>query len=139
MKNPAKDLATFLGGNTVAGVALVAAPGAGANVFVGVMRPVSAVHPARSVWLLNTGGIAPQPSMGKDEDLHQAALQLRIRSNPGEFTPGENLARGCFETLHRAEPIGYAAVLATGEPTYLEQDEQGCHHWALNFEVWWQE
>jgi hypothetical protein len=99
------------------------------NLFAGPIRP----SPLAGVWCLATGGLAPEPFLGVDKDFRQKTVQVRVRSNPGDFAGGETLAVACFERLHKHIPSGWIDLLVREPwPTYIGQDANECHEWSLN-------
>jgi hypothetical protein len=137
MPNPGLDLATALVAATpVGGVALVLAPASGCNVFAGPVQPPSDDVPDRAVFCVAYGGPAPEPYMdGTNQDWHESRVQVWVRSAHLDYVGGEAFARAVAAALQRRTVAGYVLVLALDEPSYMGQDEQGCHEWAVNFRM----
>ncbi len=108
----------------------------GTNVFAGRIRPQGSGVPFASVFCEATGGPVNQPYLGNAADWRVKTVQVRVRSDPRAFETGQTLARGCLTALHRAALTGYTwCYVREPHPTYLQQDESGCHHWTLNVEL----
>jgi hypothetical protein len=145
--DPAKDVAALLiAAGPLAGVALVRPPAASPNLFVGPMRPPSptgapaaARIPARAVFVLETGGPAPQPYLdGRGVSFRRKNVQVLVRSEQADHSGGEALAKAILPVIHTHAPAGYVGALALDEPAYIGTDEQGCHLWSTNFHLWWE-
>jgi hypothetical protein len=110
----------------------------GRNLFVGPERATRAEVPDFAVFAQNVAGGPPQPYVNNRYDFARLAVQLLVRSAPGQFAQGELLARNILSRLHREKPTGYVTCLSQqAGPTYLGEDEGRRHRWALNFELWW--
>jgi hypothetical protein len=137
VSTPAAAVVTQLQGSSLG---LTAPPASGANLFQGPVRPVKPGHvPAQAVFCLGTGG--PPPLIYgnlEGDDIRRSTVQVRVRSGQADFAGGEELARACLDALQRQKPAGFISFLVReSEPTYLAQDEQGCHEWSLNVECMW--
>lgn len=127
--NPASVIVTALNGQTVESVLLAS----GTNLFAGELLPEPS---ARVVFVLNTGGPAPEPIMASG-NIRRSRVQLLVRGAPGKLEEGEAFARGLLEWLHRRELAGFFSCLAgESQPVYLGRDEQQRPGWSLNFQVW---
>jgi hypothetical protein len=129
--NPASDLLSFLTGKVAGGVTLTA----GSTLFAGRMLSQDST-PTQAVFLLNTGGAAPQPYLSSTRSaLYTPSVQVLIRGPVGNLQAGEALARGVFELLHQATVSGYVQVLARDSaPVLLELDTAGRGVWATNLD-----
>lgn len=131
LKNPASDLATYLAGKTVGGVALVQAT----NLFVGKMRG-NDTTPSPSVWLLNTGGPPPEPYLGGSrQGFYRAQVQILVRGPAGDMQTGEQIARDVFELVAQLQLTGYVSTFAqSAQPIWLLEDNAQHDVWVTNVE-----
>jgi hypothetical protein len=135
--DPEIDLAAYLNGKTGSQSAVTLAEGT--NLFTGPVRPVETGMPAEAVFVLNGGGPPAMPYFSSPISDRQSGVQVRVRSNPGDYAGGSELARDLFALVHEAPLSGYTYVLARqSEPNYLSQDDQGCHEWSINAIARWQ-
>lgn len=109
------------------------------NAFTGPVRVVRAEVPPLAVFVQNQPGLAPEPYLGQDVDLHPFQVQVTVRSEPGAFQTGEDVCRSLLEKLQRQAPTSaYAGCLVRqAGPTYLGEDEERMHRFAFTAEVWW--
>lgn len=144
MPAPAHDLATLLAGtlslpSPATGTVVLTYAAAG-NLLTGPVRAADHLVDNLAVFVLGTGGGAPEPYLGDgpNENLWRARVQVTVRGALDAFEQGEGLARACLAELHLAEPSGYVSVRAQESvPNYLGQDERGCHLWTVNFVALW--
>lgn len=132
LKNPALDMATFLDGQSLGGVALVL----GENLFCGPVRAHDRT-PSPSVWLLNTSGPAPEPYLSSTRAaLFSPSVQAVVRSSAVDFQDTEALGLELIRTLHQLVRPGYVTWLAReSQPTYLGEDSDGHALFSANFET----
>ncbi|KPJ59103.1 MAG: hypothetical protein AMJ46_12620 [Latescibacteria bacterium DG_63] len=130
---PAAAMVTYLAAN-------VGALTAGTNLFEGPVRPVGTGIPDKAVFVLATGGPAPEPFLAGDasspdeERVH--SLLIRVRSEPGEFNNGQTLARSVRDAAHRASVAGYLDVsIRECDPAYLGADDEGRHEWSIGVDM----
>lgn len=131
-KNCASDLATYLGGNTVGGVALVL----GRNTFAAPPSPMASA----CVFLTNDGGEVEPFIHPTASALFKAGVKLNVYGTAGTpgFTAGENLAREAMEFLHQKIPTGYVGVRSLdAAPQYLGPDATGRHRWEVSLSAWY--
>lgn len=129
--NPAADLRTFLTGKVAGGVTLTQ----GTNLFSGRML-VDDLSPGQAVFLLNTGGSAPEPLITPSRQAYyRPSVQLLVRGPVGNLEAGEALARGVFELVQQATVAGYVQVLARDSaPVLLEVDSAKRGIWGTNLD-----
>lgn len=114
----------------------------GTNLFQGPVRDPSVTVPHQSVFCLSTGGPAPllHSQGGAGPDIKRASVQVRVRSNVGDFAAGQALARSVWSALQRAVFAGYMNIVCReSEPVYLGQDDTEHHEWSVNVETWREE
>jgi hypothetical protein len=129
LPDPAADLRSFLTGKTAGGVLLTS----GTNLFSG-RRLTPDLSPAVGVFLLNTGGMPPQPYMGSTRSAYYTpAVQVLVRGPVNDVAAGEALARGVLELLNQATVAGYVQVLSRDSaPALLLVDSANRGVWATN-------
>lgn len=130
--DPAGDLRDFLNGKSAGGTTLTK----GTNLYAGRMLSTDTT-PGQAVFLLNTGGPAPQPYLSPSRtSYYQAAVQVLVRGPVGGVEAGQLLARGVLELLHQATVAGYVQVLARDSaPQLLEVDSSRRGVWAVNVDA----
>lgn len=132
LKNCASDLATYLGGNTISGLALVK----GRNVFAAPPSPMASA----CVFLVNDGGEIEPLISTTPSALVRAGVRMTVLGTPGTpgFTAGEALAREAMLFLHQKIPSGYVGVRSLdGAPQYLGTDSDGRHQWEASLSAWY--
>ena len=105
------------------------------NLFSGKVQEKSSTIPSECVFVNPTGGEEPQAFFedGSKIELRYSRLQVRIRSNPGEYNEGLTLARLVRDNIHHQGIAGYIDVaIVEGEPNHLSEDTTGHHDWSLN-------
>ncbi len=118
-----------------------AVPGltAGTNLFTGPVREVGDTVPGECVFVLASGGAAPQAYAGPTAvETRFSGVQVRVRSAKQSFDAGETLARAVCAALHhqQASMSGYINVRALqSEPLYIGEDKAGYHGWSINLEL----
>jgi len=142
--NPAADLVATMvaaGPYTVAGAskALVAEGSGGANAFVGPERATSATTPDFAVFALNAPGPQAEEYMNVLDNFHRYQVDVTVRSDPGMWANGDELARALSEQLQRATPpTGYVKLeRLSALPAYVGEDEDRRHRFRLAVEMWW--
>lgn len=142
--NPAADVVAklvALGPYTVAGVAkaLVAEGSSGANVFVGPERATSATTPDCAVFALNAPGPQPEEYMNVADNFHRYQVDLLVRSDPGMYAAGDELARRIAEAVQtKTPPTGYVKLeKLSALPAYVGEDPERRHRFRLGLELWW--
>lgn len=119
-------------------LALAGVGAVGISLFVGPVRPSSGATgvAARATFILTpTPGFAPaRVHFPRDGALLRPTVQIRVRSE--NYAEGITRARNIYTLLATSRVFGLIDISAMGSgPAYLEQDENGLHHWSLNFEV----
>jgi hypothetical protein len=138
IKNPASDLATELSGQTLGGVTLASTE----NLF---FRPSVPVPMATCLYLLNTGGLAPEPFAGTTaHGVFHPTVQALIYSTPGDdgYDEGETFANAVFAAIQQIGTTlnNYLTAMSdTSGPMYLGQDEDTQRNtWSMNFTLTYQ-
>jgi len=110
----------------------------GANLYVGLVRPVSQTVPAEAVFVRGTDGIpADRFFCTTDSEVRHPTVQIRIRSP--NYLDGYELAKEVYEICQSSQPQGVLDVASRqSEPIYLEQDENKNHQWSINFDLMYQ-
>lgn len=129
---PPVDLANHL---AAAGIGLIP----GSNLFVSPVLPASEGVAQDAVFILGYGGPPPARVLqgGPRQEIRRARVQVRVRS--ASIPAGLERCRAIYNAVESAAPPGYMDVVALqSEPMYLEQDDNGAHHWVLNFELTYQ-
>lgn len=111
----------------------------GTNLFTGPVRPAQNAIPHQAIFCLDTGGPAPLPYLGGSSapNYSRPHVQVRVRSVPGDFAGGLDLARNVAAALNKASLTGYAAcLLQQSTPNYLGMDAADHHEWSVNVELW---
>jgi hypothetical protein len=138
---PADAVAQMLAGSIAlphppGGGPVVLTYGADGNLLVGPVRPVSEGVETLAVFVLQSGGVAPQPYMGQAESWHVSSVQVVVRSPVEAFQQGEALARALHARAHLNTPPGYTFCLAAEtDPVYLGTTDAGSHLHAFNLAV----
>lgn len=133
MAAPALDLATHLASASTAFTL-------GTNLFIGPVRAVvnsstgGVLIPRECAFARDTAGPSPLSLMGRQTDFPPAGVQIRIRAASTGYSSGSLLAQKAWNVLQNAKPSGYLDVEADqAGPIYMMQDDNGDHHWSLNF------
>lgn len=138
--NPADDTAAriaALGPYTVNSSSLALVEGT--NLFTGPVRPTKSSVPDFAVFVRTVPGPPPAPYLNNQVDLVTWVVEAVVRSNPGDYSGGEELALRLAEALHRSPPAGYVGALSRqAGPVYIRDDEQRRHYFSLPIELWWQ-
>lgn len=130
-QDPTQDVATHLAS---AGLSLTV----GTNLFMGPVRAAGDGIPQAAVFVHGQGGDAPEPYQGASGSTWEVEVEVTIRSEPKDFTGGRTRARAILQAIHLASLSGYYSVRSEdAEPDYLEQDDAGCHEWAVAFTLAW--
>lgn len=138
---PADAVAQMLAGsialpNPPGGGPVVLTYGADGNLLVGPVRSVSSGVDTLAVFVLQSGGFAPQPYMGQGESWHTSQVQVTVRSPLDGFQQGEALARALHARAHLNAPPGYTyALAAESDPVYLGTTDAGSHLFSFNLTV----
>jgi hypothetical protein len=112
----------------------------GTNLWSGPLRPDDDDVPAQAVFVLLSGGPGPvdYSDGGAGQSIHEAGLQVFVRSNQEAHAAGQTLARNVWGTCHKASPSGclaYSCVCRQSEPIYIGKDDAGRHVWSINLLV----
>lgn len=130
MTSPALTVATFL---QTAGHGTL-----GTNIFIGPPRDPSTVVPNKCVFVIATGGAAPQPYLEISGDaFRQADLQIFIRGNVGEFAAGETYTKAIFESVQFPSLSGFIDCRPTNSyPLWIGFDPLDHPRWTVNMVFW---
>lgn len=131
LKDPAGDIAAFLGGKSAGATLLVL----GTNLFIGEMRSADRT-PAPAVFCLGTGGPSPEPYLGGHRTaLYRPMVQVLVRGPAGDNHAGELLAREVLAWLNLQVVAGYLSWFARDSaPAYLGADRDQHGQWSMNIE-----
>ncbi len=133
--DPAADLAAKLVALTPIGGVVIALD---TSLFLGPVRVVRAETPPQAIFCQNARGLRPTPYMGINKDFKQFQVLVTVRSEPAQFSVGEQLARDLMSAVQRTPPTGYiTALLEQAGPDYLGEDDQRQHRWSFVVELWW--
>jgi len=110
----------------------------GTNLFSGPVRQQSTSVPHQAVFVLPSGGPAPDAySDGTVIEMRYSAIQVIVRSNPKDYAGGQVLARQVRDALHHVAVTGYVDIRAMqSEPIYIGPDEADRHLFSVNLEMW---
>jgi len=127
MSQPEITLATYIGSQ-------VGALTYGTNLFPGPMRPSGEGSiPHECVFVISTGGLAPQQFVGMSTSIKYHGAQVMIRGDRKDFQGGLALARSCYDAAHKAPLSGYIDCLVVeSDPSYLGEDDDGHPLWSIN-------
>jgi len=126
VKNPALDLATFLGDN---GFGVL-----GENIFVGNVKQISEYMPTEAIFVLGETGRASDRVHSGLREIRFPSVQVRVRSY--DFGRGVELSLSIYESLYRVILPGYIDCRPLqSEPVFFEQDENGNYEWTVNYEL----
>jgi len=127
---PDSDVVTQL---VAAGIGLVS----GTNLWRGPERAAGTGVPAKSVFVLASGGYPPRPFLGPSStDMRRSTVQITVRSDAQDFDGGQTLVRAVRNAIHKAAVAGYVDIrVRESEPNYLGQDEAARHLWTVNVEM----
>jgi hypothetical protein len=102
------------------------------NLFQGPMRPASGAQEAACVYVLQTGGPAPQDELGTGKAIVPYTVQVRVRSATGEYVNGRTLAKAVWAACHQAAITGFFGIsVQQAGPMYLGEDEDGRHQFSF--------
>jgi len=130
---PPEDIATYL---STQGVATL-----GSDLFIGPLRPPSTAQGIETTacFVQGTGGGPASRIFGTATEIRWPTVQVRVRSTG--FSTGYSLCQSVYDTLQSAS-IGSPAYMDVraeqSGPIWIEQDENGHYHWALNFRCMYQ-
>jgi hypothetical protein len=86
------------------------------------------------VWMVQTGGPAPQDQFGNTESIQHPTIQVRVRND--DVPTGKSDADDIWQLLHDTTPAGYSRTnMVQSGPIYLGADGDGRHDWSINAEL----
>lgn len=123
-----------------AGLGFAVPPAAGANLYLGPLRPPGAGVPMKAAGVLASGGMRNVRLLGSAGKKHRRySVAIHLRTDVDDLAGGQTLARSVLEALdHRTTglPAGYVALRAEQPfPIYAGQDETGAHHFTVNVDA----
>lgn len=136
--NPGSDIRIHL---AAAGIGLTA----GTNLFDGPEVGQGTGVPHEACFVLSYGGAPTIAHMGKGYEERYPMVQVRVRSGVDDYAGGEALSRAVLHAIHHravARSIGgyYTDVtVQQSEPLYIGHDNDRCHRWSINVELWHRE
>jgi hypothetical protein len=122
-------------------VAALNKSGASRNLFPGKVEPPGDYVPHQAVFVMASGGPAPLAYAGGSAvELDEPSVQVRVRSNPGDYAGGYALRTSVRNALHH-QPLtaDYIDIGLLQEPLYLGEDEAGHHEWSINLKLQFEE
>ena len=128
---PAKALATEIGTQ-------VGALTLGTNLFDSTIRAADGFIPENCVFAWDGGGAAPLRTMSEPDEIRRSVIVVSVRDL--KYNSGRNLAILIMNSL-RAQAIStYLDLeLVNSAPRALGQDDEGLHHFGLEFILTFQE
>lgn len=96
--------------------------------------------PLTACFVLNNGGEPPESYCNNDPSavkLYKPAVLIRTRCEPGAFATGQALARTIRDAVHDYPPSPYILCkVRESEPLYIGEDDNRCHVWEQNVDMW---
>lgn len=112
----------------------------GANIFIGPVQPPNQYIPAKSCWILETGGLAPEYVMGNAYTVQRSTVQVRVRGDANDYIGGRDFAQSIYDALNGIVPTGYFSVFCQqSEPVWIGFDSDNRPEWSINLIVTYQE
>jgi hypothetical protein len=109
----------------------------GENLFQGGVRAKGEHVPSEAVFVLLTGGIAPQASNGELTSFNRPVVQIRTRGPRLGYARGLERAIEVLKAAHYASVDGYVDVRVNeSAPIYLGEDDDGHPEWSNNVTMW---
>jgi hypothetical protein len=106
---------------------------AGANIIIGPMKPPSQYVPVESIWIISTGGAAPDHVFGGMYTIQKPTVQILVRGSPNDYKGSKGLAQSVYDALNGAEPEGVWPILPMqSEPVWVGPDESNRPIWSIN-------
>ena len=104
------------------------------NLFMGKLRSGT----AEAVFVLASGGPEPLAYLdGTTIERRFSDVQCMVRSDRGDFSGGQVLARSVRDNLHHQTLTGYIDVrVMQSEPIYVAEEKDEHHVWAVNVQLW---
>jgi len=110
----------------------------GTDAFRGPPRGPSSKFPVQSLFINLEPGAPPQRFMGQSEEIRNPIVSVRIRWT--KFAPGHSKSKDVQNSLQADSISGYLDLSALGSaPTYLGEDNEGHHHWLIQFSLVFEE
>ena len=131
---PEEDLVAIINSN-------VAWATSGTNLFYGPVRPGDTTnYPVRAVFVMPSGGVAPEAFLGQSYAMRRSSLQIRTRGVARDFNAALADARAIRDVVHYASDSDYLDFrVQQSEPIYLGPDEAGNHEFSINVEAQFRE
>ena len=105
----------------------------GTNLFYGPVRPAGDEYPSRCIFVVPTGGAAPEAFLGQSYAYRRSALQIRTRGDRQDYNAALADARAIRDVVHYAVLSGYVDCrVQNTEPIPLGTDEAGHHEFSIN-------
>ena len=122
----AEDIVDYIDAN-------IASLTAGTNLFIGPTRQVSELFPSEAVFVLPTGGFAPDGFIGMDTQIWNFGIQVRVRWTKDFWRDGYELASEIRDLLHYSSISDSIDVRVNeSEPNYIGEDSEGNPEWTIN-------
>lgn len=139
---PADSVAQLLAGviampTPPGGAAVTLTYAAGGNLLTGPIRPFNeGTVPQLAVFVLQSGGTAPQPYLGQGQSWHVSRVQVTVRSEVNAYDAGHALARALHARAHLSTPAGFTfCQAAESDPTYVGTDDENAHLFVFNLDL----
>lgn len=111
----------------------------GQDCVEGPVRPPDGLIKQKAVFVLPTGGPAPEPSR-PTKAIRYASVQLRIRGDVDKYDAGLLFARAIRDVTHFAAIANYIdCEVLESEPNWLGYDNEHCPEWSHNVRMKFEE
>lgn len=116
----------------------------GVEVFNGPKRPRDDGVPDKAVFIVPTGGPAPEAFNGETVVLERPNYNVIVRApaGPSGYLDGLDFARDVRNALHYAALTIAGALNAiesralVSDPLYISKEDEGDHLWSIPVEIW---
>lgn len=107
---------------------------ANANLFRGKLKAKGNSVPSQAVFChLRDWGTPDAYADVTSKEMYYPAVQIFVRSNPGDESGGQALARSIRAAVHDKPPTGYVSCrVKESEPVYLSEEKDGEFLWVMN-------
>ncbi len=110
----------------------------GTNLFHSTIRAPDVAIPENCVFAWNGGGALPLRTMSEPDEIRKAVILVSVRNT--KYATGNSLAISIMDSLRAQNIATYLDLeLVNSAPRSLGQDEEGLHHFGLEFILTYQE
>ena len=110
----------------------------GTNLFHSTIRAPNVTVPENCVFAWNGGGAPPLRTMSEPDEIRKAVILVSVRN--AKHLVGNDLAISIMDSLRAQSIATYLDLeLVNSAPRSLGQDEEGLHHFGLEFILTYQE